>query len=1091
MAKKHCDKHKRYVYNCPDCRRANGEDILRFDDDDGAVQRRYIDVNPDEIDDENKDEEFEIPIRRDGERGSERRSGWGRSRGSGGAGSTGSPGSGKIPTRFQYGGPTGNKRKYQIVGLAILAFIILIIIWVYAWPSWHARIFLQEQLYYNKAGKLPFWEYLILNYWSSSFIINKVGLIGGILGSLIMSLPPEKELIAALGTKFGWGRPSKKKALIFWWTIGFGVFYFIGQIIDASSYFSLTMYMAENGAISISPAVIFLPFKVLLNINALQLKEVYVYSNIFLPIISYILGILALRIILEIVGVTYLRRDDYLTTSFFMFLIADFFAMHFVSIPTGMYDGLSIITLWASPIGLIGFIVLGVYLRILKKSSHKRFKIRQSHKKRIGVSVFILLFLMVIPAIFSIPIAIGINQNYDSWYKYRWSIQINKERDWTYHTSGLNIFKTRPISNLSSSKVVDDFDVVQAIRQYDKESAFYQMNSYVQSSYESMADSDIVYIKGKEYWVAAKTIKSSHISGNNVYEHTNMFDHVEGILAMDTFSGTLISDPTIFQNIFGVNLSYPIFFGEHESSSLTQTSSWFDWGDNSSDYIDYGGSYSAYGAYDDDILLNTGWNATETNYLYSYNGEPDGSLTGLEAFWFTNQMGLFSYAINSSFPKEFLINRNILTRVNSILLPGLWTDNDPYLVFDSDAHKVYYAVSICTGLPVGSYARTPILRFLGVALVDVRTGEIEFVLNPKINEMNADNDYTYDLWKIYLQKYPWHSVNEDKYKNWLKSQMRYPEELFEEQLAADYIFHVNDPSTWYSGSQFYARPEGQDLFYVTFDIGDGLEFVGIDLAQRKGYNSHTLAGMYVLRHGIHIGEAIFYDAISPGEPSLIGPTTARSSFEAAATQQLTLIQGRDYGNTLLYPLGGSLYYFIPVYSTSGQGNYQNLKLAGFVDAFNVQKVGFGADANKAYDSLNLTKHEEEQPGNVSIQYSTDESKLPDYALMNIGVNVQDYNFSHPARHIVVNISVQTDIVNITKFNNPLPYSTFTWGSGNTGMNFTAIDKNLLPGEGYSVTINMTFNIGNLYMAAFKYQLVLIVDGVIYEQPEEIMIIYNT
>ena len=54
-----------------------------------------------------------------------------------------------------------------------------------------------------------------------------------------MSIPPGRALITILGQKFGWGRFSRKKTLLLWWTGGFVLFFLIGQIIE-NGYF-------ENG----------------------------------------------------------------------------------------------------------------------------------------------------------------------------------------------------------------------------------------------------------------------------------------------------------------------------------------------------------------------------------------------------------------------------------------------------------------------------------------------------------------------------------------------------------------------------------------------------------------------------------------------------------------------------------------------------------------------------------------------------------------------------------------------------------------------------------------------------------------------------
>ncbi len=126
--------------------------------------------------------------------------------------------------------------------------------------------------------------------------------------------------------------------------------------------------------------------------------------------------------------------------------------------------------------------------------------------------------------------------------------------------------------------------------------------------------------------------------------------------------------------------------------------------------------------------LNTEWAEGIPNNKFTYEEEPDGILTGLEGFWKTLNIGLFAYAFNSK--HEYLINRNVINRVYQILLPQLRIDSDPYLVFDMTRGKMYYAVSIYTYINVGSYAQYPILRFLGVSLIDVISGEMTYPDNP-------------------------------------------------------------------------------------------------------------------------------------------------------------------------------------------------------------------------------------------------------------------------------------------------------------------------------------------------------------------------
>ena len=392
-------------------------------------------------------------------------------------------------------------------------------------------------------------------------------------------------------------------------------------------------------------------------------------------------------------------------------------------------------------------------------------------------------------------------------------------------------------------------------------------------------------------------------------------------MALNSSSGALVN----VSEVFGVAEDYPIFFGESESQR----------------FLAQQGDYGGLGAYDNDILLGTEWGAGIPNNKYNYTGEPDGILTGLEGFWYTAGFGLWGYVFQEE--HQYLINRNVKDRVSAILLPGLRIDNDPYLVFDSDNEKMYYAVSIYTSLNVGSYAMFPIMRFLGISLIDVVNGEMTFYKNPTLETLS---DPTYLLWQVYTQKYDWQDA-----PSWLVQQLRYPEDLFEQQLEANYIYHVDNPTTWRRADDFHERPEQGDLFYIETDVGEGIEYVGLDLVEYQGVEARTLAGIYIVRHATksvtNFGEAIFYSTRASTE-QLIGPKTARDTYTSEASQELFTVINRRNGNTLIYPLGGSIYYYIPTYSNVE--GLQELQLAGFVEAF-TREVGYGSDAFDAYSDL--------------------------------------------------------------------------------------------------------------------------------------------
>jgi len=881
MTKRSCEKHEKFNYYCEDCQEVNRK---------YEVQQQVKNLERGKID------KIE--------------------------------GSGKPPTRKSLVASVFRKiprfKKYLKILLPTVVIILVILSIFWFWPAWFGPINLSAQLYENKAGGLNYYEFYFLNFWSINFFFNKTALIGAITGCIIMSLPPNQNLLTIIGTRLRFGKPSRLKSLIFWWTGGFVLFYLIGMLLDFDGQFSWVMYLYEKGAITLSPFTLFTDaFDVLLNPNNTNIEFIFIYSRLYLPLIYYILGILIFRMVLNIASNFYLKRNDYNIISNALMIIGSFCGIIFFSLPSFALNGIQLLQMWSLVIAFIGLIGLGIsvyiYGRIKLKRNPKNYVILKPQRIKMGIIAGVLIFLITLPALTSIGPAVTIS-NTSVYSQYEWTQKINREISWTRACAGLDMIEERSIENFTlSSDPLNDTQMISQIRQFDQDFAVQSLAAKIGTTFEGLADSDIVYIDGTEYWVAPKSIRLSQFSGDPVKTNTELYDHIEGFLAMDTFTGELVN----ISSIFNISEDYPIFFGESESKK----------------FLEQQNSKAGLGAYDESILLDTGWRGGIPNNKYVYEGEPDGVLKGLEAFWYTVNLGLWGYVFEGG-EYSYLINRNVKSRVRNILLPQLSIDYDPYLVFDSYNNKMYYAVSIFTSINIGSYSRSPILRFLGICLVDVKNGEMVMYKNPGLIESTIDS--TYSLWKHYMDAYDWQDI-----PTWLKFQLRYPENLFELQLEANYKYHVQDLKTWKRGDDFHERPENGDLFYIETNLGDGIEFIGLDLVEYKGTEARTLAGMYVMRHGDNFGEAIFYHTRNSTE-NLIGPKTARDTYVTEATQEITLIAGARNGNTLIYPLGGTVFYYIPTYSTVG--GLQQLKLAGFVNAF-TRQVGYGSEAFEAYDSL--------------------------------------------------------------------------------------------------------------------------------------------
>ena len=973
-------------------------------------------------------------------------------------------------TRFRYNLLKKKRvsKKYLLLILIVVAIItVLAVFWL--WPAWFGSINLQSQLYAKKAGGLDYFDFFFLNFWSTNFLFNKTALIGAFIGSILMSIPPERNLLTIIGTKLRFGKPSYLKSLIFWWTLGFILFYFLGLLLNINNGgFAWTVYLIENGEIQLSPNLILDAFNVIFNQNNTDFVTVYIYSNLIVPIVNFVFGVIIFRLILNVVKNIYLRRNDYLVISNVLAIIGLLCGLGFIILPTLSLDGINVIQILGLIFGFFSFLSLGVLIYVFGKAQYKKdvknYIFSRSKQKKIIYVIVIVIVFTLSPLIISIGPLLNLN-NTAVWTEQQWNKKYNREIEWTRACAGLDMFEERPIKNFTDSSTTSDALMVSQVRQFDQNFAVQYLAASIGSTFEGLADSDIIYINNKEYWVAPKTVRFSEIAGDAVQTNTELYDHVEGFLAMDTFTGDLVNVTLTFN----ISENYPIFFGESESARyLEQTLGYYEEG--------------SLGAYDSDILLGTEWALGIPNNEFRYEGEPDGTLYGLEGFWKTLNIGLFAYAFENE--HQYLIHRNVRSRVENILLPQLKIDNDPYLVFNMDLGKMYYAVSIYTSINVGAYAQFPILRFLGVSLVDVLTGKMTFFQNPTLE---TSNDPTSPLWEIYLDKYDWQTT-----PDWLMPQLRYPEDLFELQLEANYIYHVQNSVSWRRADDFHERPEDGDLFYIESDLGDGIEYVGLDLVEYKGITATLLAGMYVVRHGDHFGEAIFYYTRDSGE-NLIGPKTARETYGSEATQEISLISGARQGNTLLYPIGGSIYYYIPTYSTAG--SLQQLKLAGFVEAFN-REVGYGANAQEAYLDLNLTGGV--TPSNLSISYDFDmESSMTypsDPANFKITLQNLDTNYSAPGLDVVVNLTIYTSTTNNVDYNlilppylYPIANSTYVDGS-NTVVNFTIVDKTLFFGEGIVISGFLNTSKGNVII--FYTWTLIVNDAIIFTSPENLILVFE-
>jgi uncharacterized membrane protein (UPF0182 family) len=426
-----------------------------------------------------------------------------------------------------------------------------------------------------------------------------------------------------------------------------------------------------------------------------------------------------------------------------------------------------------------------------------------------------------------------------------------------------------------------------------------------------LASSEIVFYNGTEYWVSPTT--PVFPSTDWISEHI-IYTHAAKVLVINTHNGSVI--PTT--KAFGIGSEPPIYYGEGD-------------GFNQNVYVNVPG-------YDE--IQNA-----------SYSKAPDYVLSGWQkSMWFTFSEGQLGFAFSGR-PIDMQWNRNIFSRVGNTLISGLTMDPSAYIV--SDGKNLYYAVQVYIDYPLQSgFSASPYLRFFGVDLVNIQDGSIQGYTVSNLLSQKGVNGTDF-ITKFYQNYYSSWKVP----PSWLVPQLRYPEQLlgsptFPGQLDYNFVYHVNDPFVFRSGTQFYERAGNSNVQYIPFAVGDKTYFVGLQLAQYQGVVSKNLGALYIAYGGDRLGQIHLYQ--NPSQSALIiGPTAAENALTTnqQVRTQLTLLPNYRFGSYLLYSVGGQLTYFVAVYTNPGSSGV--VTQLPFMTAVNPSNgiVGVGTDAVAAFGSL--------------------------------------------------------------------------------------------------------------------------------------------
>ena len=659
-----------------------------------------------------------------------------------------------------------------------------------------------------------------------------------------------------------------------------------------------------------------------------------------------------------------------------------------------------------------------------------------SQRSFIGISIFLIFIVVMLPVIQGLYY--GIQMDGDRYIEWKFDLQTNKEIEITTWAAGLEDFEVKPIDDLTvNATPASEVESLTTVRQWDQTASYLRMRNQIGTNWMQLADSDIVLLKGHEYWIAPLTFDVGATWTSFINKHI-LYTHTEGMVVLDAFSGELVESDNLIALL------------------------------NRTDDVNF---YYGEGVGFRDIVFVNVTNFEEVGNA-TFSGTPDYTLSGFESFFYILTMGPEAWSYIGR-DMDMLVERDVISRVESIMLQGLTVDNDPYVVVD-DEGNIFYAVSIFIDYHLSTgYAHENYMRFMGVTLVDIESGDMEFYAAP-----NADEGLFLDI--TYRNYYDWQDM-----PDWLQSQLKWPEDLYERQLHVAYIYHVTEGEQWSTGVDFHQSPEESDTRYVIMNIEGVERFVAYHNSEFRDSIAHNLAGIYIMGCGdTDFGRFTFYKAGEDGYSNWLGPTAAVQAFETndEVRTQLQLWGEHRYGNRLLYHLGGELFFVIPVFlevETSLNRVIQKLGGVGLVDVETGDRVELGASVVEAYYKmfglLNQTIVEEGDVGFESVSFNPvtiDSGEFSSLlALMRNNDNITE--------HLYLDIVVSEDS-NFTVFWHSSEVTPMIYAGAN--QTFTLDIGDVGPGDLYGTTPLVTAYLPNgIVLAQYLVQVILRTDDGIVDQ----------
>jgi hypothetical protein len=460
------------------------------------------------------------------------------------------------------------------------------------------------------------------------------------------------------------------------------------------------------------------------------------------------------------------------------------------------------------------------------------------------------------------------------------------------------------------SYVTQNKEILDKVRLWDQQGSFDKLRPEIGLiPYIDFAEADILRFNGSLYWSASLdlVLPATVRSEDQWYTTHFVYTHVPtGFLMLGAHKGGIVDAAKFFPQ-------RRIYYGE--GGLFQETWVAYPAGRTVSDEV---GGYFYDGNGGVDISPPLSW-LFEPNFLLSYP---------------TTTMHVLRY-------RDVYDRMRLLFPYFTYEFGGVHVDMWPV----TDGEQTFWAMPLIVFLDAGNVPWSggdPLGRLVGYALIDVYHGDIQLII--------TGDDYFSQLFEKVYGEYVSTEVPE-----WLKPQLRYPEELFEWRISMYNFFHVTDTATFIGAQEFYIVPGGLDTYYIIAQPHgfEEQEFIGLLSLELRGALGENLAGYMVIRNDYpYTGELVFYEVSLETETKLLGPTAINEALERNSefAQLRTLLRNPRVGDQIFYRIGDYDVFFLPVYTAPGGGVVTQLGTIATVgaDFAGEYYVGLGSTVDESF-----------------------------------------------------------------------------------------------------------------------------------------------